>query len=379
MPPDQEPAADGLESAFTDLVTGGQPSPEAPTSEPNPFVDGFMDNEPAPTEEKPSVEGEQKPTKDDEDAFPDEPPSQASGKANEVWKGLKTEVKELRKTREQLRTERDERQAALDAKEAELVELRERASRVPDLEQKATLVEDAEKKLAIYHVEQSTEWQNTILKPLDAIGTNVELIAKANELRISDLDNALTEPDPVKRRELLKTVTADMDAIDRDEVLQMAKDTQAILSKQADMRAQAFEARKELEAVTKANETKAQAEARKIYETAAENGIVELQKRIPFMELTKGETVEGFFSGVLAKAKVADFNAASPATKAYSAAAGLILPRIVKQFDALKAENETLKARVGKENADIPTVGADPQTTQSVVTEIDFQNFMGNG
>lgn len=369
MPPEQEPA-DGLESAFADLITGDQTPATETSTEPNPFTDGFVES-PEPEPEQTSTETEPKP---DDDGFPEDPPSPTSDKAGNVWKGIKSELK---KTREELRTERDERQKLLDAKEVELTELREQASRVPDLQQKATLVEEAEKKLAIYHVEQSSEYLEAITKPLDAIGANAEIIAKTTGVRLAEIEDAITEPDPVKRRELLKAVVAEMDDVDKNDVIQMSKDAQSIFAKREAMRSQAHEARKELEKLNRENETKTQAEARKTFESAVETGVVELKKRIPFVEMVKGETADGMFSDLLTKSKSINFDAATPATKAFSAAAGVLLPRMVKQVDFLQKENAELKARIAKDNSSLPSVVPNPETTPSIVKDVDFQNFLG--
>jgi len=367
------PDPDPIDEAFANLAAS---SPEPVAEGPNAFLENFAelpsadepakpDDTPTPTETKPDADT-------DTDGFPDEPPNKSSESAGNVWKGLKTELK---KTKADLRAERDTKAQELAARDTELNELREKTSKLPDLEQKAAFVEEAERKIAILDVKQSREYKQAIEAPLDAIDAAAEIIAKANEVKLTDLQDAIMEADPVKRRELLRTVVADMDDVDKAEVIQMAKDTQIILAREREMSSRAFEARKELEAITKENETKAQEAARKTFETATENSVAELRKRVPFAELTAGETADGVFGNVLTKAKAVNLDTATPAVKAFAAAAGILLPRVVAQYVAAQAEIKTLKARIAGENADLPRVSGDPTPTLNQSKEVDFANF----
>jgi len=238
--PEQEP--NPIAEAFDDTII--------PTPERNEFLDQFDDIQPPASEETPPAAEEAPPAAtddaaDDADGFPDEPPGQVTESSGKVWKNIKTELK---KTKADLRLERDTKAQELAARDTELTQLREIAAKLPDLEQKATFVEEAEKKIAILDVRQSTEYQNTINKPLEAIGKSIDVIAEANQIKVHDLEDAIAESDPVKRRELLRAVMADMEDMDKREVMEMVRDTQAIFAKKADMEARAYEAKKELEA-----------------------------------------------------------------------------------------------------------------------------------
>lgn len=377
MPPETEiPAAAGLAAAIEE-ITGPTASQEPDNDFPglDQFDELVNENEtPTPTpEDAPDPNKIEIPgSEDDDDEFSDTPPGKGSEKSKTTWKELKGKATEY-KTKWQESEKRITEEVS--KKDSELNELREKVAKLPELEQKAAIVEEAERKLAVFNVEQSNEFKTAILDPLEAIGKNAELIAKANEIKVNDLDDALTETDPAKRRELLRAVMADMDDVDKQEVLQMARDTQALLSKQAEMRAKAFEARKELEAVTKENETKAQAAARKSFETATENSISELRKRVPFVELAEGETADAVFASILEKAKATNFDGATMGTKAFAAAAGVLLPRVTKQLVASQAKIKALEARIAADNTALPSVTGAPAGGAS--DDDDGDDFMG--
>lgn len=353
---------------------------DAPASEPvsqvNDFLAAFEDisSEPAalegdipptdvPTEPAADAPAAEEP-KDDIDAI--EPPARASQAAKDNFNKIKESAKSYRTRAEAAEKEAERlRNEDLKVRDTELEELRAKLAKLPEFEEKAKFAEEAERELAISRVEGTREYKDTIEKPLIAIEQRASSIAAANDLKIDDILDALTERDPAKQSELLDDLVAGLKPTDQARVIRMAEDTQQLLAKRDTIRERAAEAKKELEEITRQNETKAQREKREAFESATSHAVTELKKRIPFVSLAEGETVDNVFDTLLEKAKSTDFDAASTSTKAFAATAAILLPRVTKQNVKLQAEIETLKARIAESNSSRATVKGDPAPVQT--------------
>jgi len=296
----------------------------------------------------------------DPDNFPDMPPGKGSQASKDGWNKLKATAKDFKTKFETAEKTRAEELAARDA---ELEVLRKQVANLPELSERAKLADDAEKELAISRVEGTREYKETIEAPLIAIEDAAEAIAKANNVNFDDILDALTERDITKRRELLEDLMTGLRDTDKFDIIQMAKDTQQILTKRDNIRSRAAEARKELEAITQANETKAQKKAREDFESATAHSVSELRKRVPFIALNEGETADSVFDAILAKAKESNLDTANAATKAFAATAGVLLPRVTKQLIHAQEEVRKLQARIQASNSSIPKVGSTQQTS----------------
>ena len=330
--------ADQQDTPFADFLKEfDAPTPAAETTPPATEKPTIT----PPTSETPPVEGE--------DEFGDTPPGKGSEAAKKGWT-------ELKKTRDILRTERDEKIAELKARDTELEDLRKKVAELPELSERAKFAEEAERELAVARVEGTREYKASIEKPLIAIEASAKEIAEANDLKVDDLLDVLSERDPAKRREALRNVLAVMDDVDKPTFNQMVLDTQHLLNKRDEIRENAFNARKELEERTRQDETKAQEKNRKAYESAVDHSFSELKKRIPFVALEDGETADGVFDSALTKTRTIDFDKAPAETKAFAAAAGVLLPRITKQNVYLQEKVKQLEARIAEGNAGRPSV-----------------------
>lgn len=367
-PDDQTPdtTAQDDTNPFLAEITGEEsttPAPETPV-EPNAFLDALTQPE-TPEAANPEPDASAKPetdtTQNPEDTTPEELPN-ATPKAAEHWKIVKNDLK---KTREELRQERDRAATEIQKRDEELTRLREQTARVAELEEKAKFVDDAERELAISRVEGTREYKETIITPLKAIEEQAELIAKSSDVDVDRLIDAMTHPDPVKRRELLKEVTAGIDEMDKLDIKRMSDDAVALLQKRDQIRERAAEAQREQETVAKTRTEAEIQKARAAYKAQAENAVGELKKRVPFIPIVEGEDAEAVFGDIVKKASEIDFDSANPSTKAFAAAAGLVLPRVLKQLNKVMEENKSLSAKVAAGNTVRPSMGGgDPAPAQ---------------
>lgn len=308
---------------------------------------------------------------EDGDEYPEVAPGKGSEHVQKGWKEIKSDLKA---TKAQLRETMESQTKAIQERDTELAELRKQVAEIPDLSEKAKYVTEAEKELAIARVEGTTEYKRAILAPLDAIGAAIETIAKANEIPVESLEDAILERDFTKRREMLNEILTGLTSVDAAEILGMAKDAQSILTKKDEMKLNAVEARKELEAITARTQTESQKKSREEFKGHAQHAVSELQKRIPFVELAAGETVEGVFASIAGKVESVDFDAAPTETKAYAQAAGLLLPRVTKQLLHVQAQLKKAEARIAEGNSSLATVAGEGGAAAAK----DTGSFLGN-
>ncbi len=329
--------AEALAENFKAFDAGGDEEPEDFFADIAKDFDGDKPAEEEPAEEKPSEEdkpAEEKPAEDEDDI-----PPNLNDKRKAEWR-------ELRASREEARIARQKAERLL-------------AERDKELQEKAKFVEEAEKELAISRVEGTREFKETVDQPLKAIEKAMSTIAKDAGVSVEKLYDALEEPDFEKRRAALKEVTADMDDMDRQEVYSAAKETQILLSRRAEIFAKATEAAKEAKAVQEARAAKEAERAKAEFNTAVEKAVGMFgEKKVLSALVGEGETAEQVAESVLAKVKQSGYDGASVGTKAYAAAAGVILPKVVSKLNTALAEAQTLRERVAelsKQGASVST------------------------
>jgi len=326
--------------------------PAAPATTPVPEVAPPAADAPAITSlDSPPVEEPKKTENGDGfDDFPAEPPGARSDKSKADWKGLR----ERAKSESLLRLERENELAALKPK---LDELQTKAARIAELEEKANGFDEAQKELSIARVEGTAEYKRTITAPFEAITESLETIATANSIDVEDIYNAVLERDPVARREAIEEIVTGLSITDQHEILQASKDAQVLLAKRDEIRANAANARAELDAINSEKETQAQKVSREKYETSLKTTTDTFLKKIPFVSLKDGETAEGVFNLIHEKAKDINMATADPGMQAYAAAAGFLMPRMVEQQRATEAKLKAAEARIAEIMASKPTHG----------------------
>lgn len=322
---DEDPEAFFADIA-KDFDAGDKPA-ETPPAEEKP-VEAPPAEEEKPAEDKPEVE--------------DDVPATLNDKRKAEWRELKT-------SREEAKTARQEAERLLVEREKELAALKEQVASLPELQEKAKFAEEAEKELAISRVEGTREYKETIDQPLKAIEKAMSTIAKDTNVSVERLFDALDEPDYDQRRALLKDVTADMDDVDRQEVYAAAKETQILLARRAEIFAKAAEASKESKAVQEARAAKEAERSKAEFATAVEAAVKMFgEKKVLSALVGEGETVEQVAASALEKVRQSGYDTASVGTKAYAAAAGVILPKVVTKLNAALAEAQTLRERVSE-------------------------------
>lgn len=262
----------------------------------------------------------------------------------------------LRESRNRHRATAEERENLLNEREAEVTELRAKAARAVELEDKLKVFEEQEKELAIARVESTREYKETIDAPLTAIKDQVEILVESNEGDMEPVYRMLREPDPAKQRTLLKEITSGWDEIDRLDLKKMSEDARTILDKQDAMRANAHAAAKERESLA----GKAEAEAKELrikeFSKATTAVVEELRGKVPFVPLMEGETEEDRYASLAQKVSKVDLTTQTPRAQALAVASTFALPQAIKTIAAKDKEIGELKAALAKSDSSRPSL-----------------------
>lgn len=370
---------------FAQMITGGDPDPPAADETPAGETEKpAEDDTPAKEPEKPAEDEPEKPpvAEDEEDENPfdvaEKPDSEkAADDDKEPDKPASSDDwSRLRESRNRYKAEAAERESLLREKEAEVAELKAKAARTAELEEKLKVFDEQEKELAVARVESTREYKETIEAPLKAIGEQVDILATSNEGDVSAVHRMLVEPDPAKQRTMLKEITSGWDEIDRLDLKKMAEDARTILDKQDAMRTNAHAAAKEREQIASQREVETKEKSRKEFINATGEVVKSIREKVPFIPLAEGETEDDRYSSLAQKVVQVDFESQTPRAKALAVASTFALPQAVKTIAAKDKEIAELKEALAKSSKSKPSVTpkADSPTDEG---EQDFFDAMG--
>lgn len=374
---DQEPDAAPLDELtnFAHSFTAEETEPEVKTDpEPEKVVEEVKtDPEPEkkdPEPEKTVVEEDENPfeVEKKEDAKPEDTKEPEKPASSDDWS-------RLRESRNKYKAAAEEKESILREKEAEVTELKVKAARTAELEEKLKVFDEQEKELAVARVESTREYKESIEAPLHAIGEQVEILVTSNEGDVSAVKRMLTEPDPAKQRTQLKEITSGWDEIDRLDLKKMAEDARTILDKQDAMRSNAHAAAKEQQGIAAKREAEQKELSKKEFTKATGDAVKSVREKTPFVPLIEGQTEDDHYASLEQKVAQVDFAAQTPRAQALAIASTFELARMVKQ-DALRvAEIASLKDALAKATSGKPSV--DPKAAAVEEGEKDFFTEFG--
>lgn len=332
--PNQNSAPDFLASTMALLDGGGEPDAGAdPTAGEGTAVDN-------PAEPSSDNADPADPLAAIDDAYPDLD-GKASPEAQARWGELKSELKAER--------------ASLRAIKREIEELKGKSLYDPaEVDTLKKQVEEYNRELAVHRIEATVEYQTAIDEPLRAIGESAASIARRYSIDQDTLFDALADTDESSQQKALQDLVDGMNDRDRLKIYQMADDTLLVLRKRDDMKAHSHEALQELELRQKQTSERTRAEQKREFTSQVDRVFDALEDKLPFHPLGANETKSAVLEKLKADTLASDLSAAGADVQAYSAAAGVLVPRLIQQMRAVAAENKTLKDRLSGASAASP-------------------------
>jgi len=367
-PVTNEPAEANLAATMEAMLLGKTetpPEPQAPAPEPvtpepakaDPPADPVKElNEEDPTKSKLPIEEE-----DEAEPTEPEPTGDKVGRRIELLKG---EIKTIYKPKI------TELETTLQTKEARIAELEATAAKAAELEEK---IAQYEKEMSVVRLEQTTEFQEMVTKPLKEMSDKVTSIAEAYEIDTAKLVAAVAEPDETKRRALFKDLTSgvDVDVEDQIALRNIAAKTHEIYAKEDELYKNADGALAEL-AARREGETAAQAAARAEERAKASDVAASaIAKALPFLN--------DLMPDITKKVKDTPLETLDPTRAAYNALAGEILPKVKKQLTDLTNERDSLLDELSSYRKATPRVGGTMGSTPTNTKHTDLASALMAG
>jgi hypothetical protein len=275
--------------------------------------------------------------------------SKATPEAISTWKDMKAELKQLREERDSLKNTLPEKDKTVQEKMIEIEEMRKKIAEFEgkDISAYERRISEMESKLgeheqfrSIHDVQNSTAYYEAILQPAAAIGQALDVLAGANDVDAKTLQSVLEINDPIEQRKKLREVTEGWHPTDAAELMEHARNTQALLRRSSEMLENADRAKQELSFMEQEKARKAKEDEDKQFSSATDAANKLLQEKIPFLKDNK-ELLEAVSKAEIRK---------DPASMAVAARASVILPHLLRQLDERNAKiselESSLKSRI---------------------------------
>lgn len=275
--------------------------------------------------------------------------SKATPEAISTWKDMKAELKQLREERDSLKNTLPEKDKTVQEKMIEIEEMRKKIAEFEgkDISAYERRISEMESKLgeheqfrSIHDVQNSTAYYEAILQPAAAIGQALDVLAGANDVDAKTLQSVLEINDPIEQRKKLREVTEGWHPTDAAELMEHARNTQALLRYSSEMLENADRAKQELSFMEQEKSRKAKEDEDKQFSSATDAANKLLQEKIPFLKDNK-ELLEAVSKAEIRK---------DPASMAVAARASVILPHLLRQLDERNAKiselESSLKSRI---------------------------------
>lgn len=281
----------------------------------------------------------------------DDPDAPQDPKAGRAFKTLRTELSAANATIETTRSELAKAQARI----AELT------AAAPGLEDLQAKVDEYEKVLSVTRLQSSPAYIEAVEKPYQAVIARADEIADQYELDKVELSKALSIEDRKARTKALSALLTGVDETDRLDIHDLGREVEKIAAKEKDLLTNSDKALRELEAEaeeTRNREIAAKATERK--DTVA--------KVLPYMA-GKLPTFRTAIEGLSEKLSGTDLLAVPTAEVVYNAAAGELLPTVIKQLNQVQRDLESALEENEKFRRATPGTGPGAAPAQPSATD----------
>ena len=314
--------------------------------------------EPEPVAEEPAETAES-----DEPAEPIEALSEDIGddwtpKAASRFKQLKTELKSSKSELDMLRQQQQE----YESKIKELTGLTENRD-IDALQEKLT---EYENQRMLDSLETTDAYRQAITEPLAALMEQADQIADKYEIDPDTLVDVMALEDKDQQDEQLAELLPNASDRDKARLYRIMEDIDPIVDRRQAMFENADQALAEAKVLSEQREAQAAAERAQLRANVTRNVVERVQQKLPFLSGIEGLDM----AAVQQQAADADPSVIHPVDHAYNAVSAQLLPNIVKEYVAMRKENEALMDRLADYEGAEPTVSgaAVPQAAGSGAT-----------
>ena len=310
-----------------------------------------------PVAEEPVAE---EPAESDEPEEPIESLSEDIGddwtpKAASRFKQLKTELKSSKSELDMLRQQQQE----YESKIKELTGLTENRD-IDALQEKLTEYENQQ---MLDSLETTDAYRQAVTEPLAALMEQADQIADKYEIDPDTLVDVMALDDKDQQDEQLAELLPNASDRDKARLYRIMEDIDPIVDRRQAMFENADQALAEAKVLSEQREAQAAAERAQLRANVTRNVVERVQQKLPFLAGIEGLDM----AAVQQQAADADPRVIHPVDHAYNAVSAQLLPNIVKEYVAMRKENESLMDRLADYEGAEPTVSgaAVPQAAGS--------------
>lgn len=221
---------------------------------------------------------------------------------------------------------------------------------------------------AVYAIEKTKEYQETVIQPTAAILSVVDRLAKKySEQGVTNkkLLAVLEIEDPDVQGDQIAEIAAQFSERDRVSLYTLGDDYAAVLAQRDELRSKASEALKAREKLAQEEQSRAAADADRRWKTTAESVWQKMKDKIP-LPAEERATIEAEVTKQISAAK---FDMLSDDVKAFAAYSGALVPHVVKQAKALEAKVAELEQALTKYRTATPGATAGAEAAPSTLDE----------
>lgn len=244
--------------------------------------------------------------------------------------------------------------------------------------------DEYEQELRLARLESTKEYKQAVTEPLSVIQKEVSELAKLYETDPRNIYAAMTEPDPMKRRALLKEATEKFDPVDslmirnKAEELQKVFERRDILTKDVKTVLQMLEAEEKQEFETR--QKQAQVELETAYKIEWEN----MQKENPLLRpIEDNEAWNNTLKAIEKQAldiENTELDARSKARLTFNAAAMPVVMNVFQDYvSKTQARIQELEKLTSELRATIPSSGSDTGSAPEVPADLSFVDALERG
>jgi len=334
---------DALEDAFAGIEAGSPPEPEpAPEPEPTP--------EP---EAEPEPEAVQEETPDPTENLTEDVGDDWTPKAASRFKQLKSELKETGTELQALRQQQEENAAKI----KELSGLAE-SNDVEALQQK---IAEYEQTQMFTNLEQTQAYQEAVAQPLQTIVQEATELAEKYGADSDSLIEAMSLSEQEEQDRALNDILQDATDRDRAKIYHLINQIDPVLQMRANMWENSDAAFKEAELLAERKSQHEAAENLRVRQEVAQNVAERVQQKLPFLSGVEGLDM----AAIQEKAAEVDPSVMHPVDFTFNSISAQLLPAVVREFVAMRAENTVLTDRLAEyEDAEPTMSGTTPSSGQ---------------
>jgi len=356
-PVEQMSFMDAIDAAFTQKVE--QPTQQEPVAEPVAEVE--VEPEIVPIEEILGEDFNQEETIEESETVENDPTDVLSEDIGDEWtpkaasrfKQLKSELKQTSTELHQLRQQREE----YEQKIQELSGIAE-SKDVEVLQQK---LEEYERIQMFSNLEETEAFQKAVAEPLQKIVSDAADIAEKYEVDPDALIDAMSFSDNEEQDQKLNDLLGGASDRDKAKIYHLINQIDPLLEMRQNMFDNADEALKEAELLEERKAQAAAADNLRVRKEVAQNVAERVQQKLPFLAGIEDLDMEA----IKTKAYETDPSVMHPVQFTFNSISAQLLPTVVREFVAMRAENAELTNRLAAyEDAEPSMSGNSPTSGQ---------------